>query len=260
MDWYALSRKIFNYAFEHKECGVYHISIFMWIVELNNRLWWKKEFWLPSNDSCEWLSIGNKNTYLSALRDLEKWWFIKIIQESRNQFCSTIIQICHVKSDTATNTALDTALIRQDTQHWYAIDTIDKQRNQETKKPRNISSKEETTALDVPEEFWKKEINQIIDTIKQTLNSIGLIYKAWPQERQRAQNILTGKEFWEICDKSNMSREQFVISIIKLSSKLDFWNWKIYNCQTFYKHYARVYNEARRIKQEKEQKVSHKSF
>lgn len=143
MDWYALSRKIFNYAFEHKECGVYHISIFMWIVELNNRLWWKKEFWLPSNDSCEWLSIGNKNTYLSALRDLEKWGFIKIIQESRNQFCSTIIQICHVKSDTATNTALDTALIRQDTQHWYAIDTIDKQWNQETKKPQTKNIKKD---------------------------------------------------------------------------------------------------------------------
>ena len=88
----------------------------------------------------------------------------------------------------------------------------------------DISSKEETTSLSVPEEFGKKEINELIDTIKQTLDSIGLIYKAGPQERQRAQNILTGKDFGEICEKSNMSREQFVVSIIKLSSKLEFWD------------------------------------
>lgn len=261
MNWYDLSRKLFDFAFENKECWVYHISLFMWIIELNNRLWWKREFWLPSHDTCEWLSIGNKNTYLSALRDLSKWGFIRIIQESKNQFSSTIIEICRSENDTATTTALDTALIQHSTQHWYAIDTIDKQRNKETKKQRNISSNEDTTALTVSEEFWKQDINKLIETVKQTLDSIWLIYKTWKYERQRAQNIISWKEFWEICEKANMTREQFSISIIKLSSKLDFWNGKIYNCETLYKHYAQVYNEWRRIKQEKEaQRVSHKSF
>ena len=155
MNWYELSRRMFDFSFENKECGVYHIAIYMWIVELNNRLWWKEEFWLPSHDTCDWLSIGNKNTYLNALRDLEKWWFIKIIKESRNQFSCTIVSICHIKSDTATDTALDTALIRLSTRHWYAIDTIDKQVNQETSKPRN----KETNIVSIETE--KKEIQNI---------------------------------------------------------------------------------------------------
>lgn len=140
MNWYELSRSIFDYAFEHKECGVYHISIYLWMVELNNRMGWKKEFWVPSHDTCDWLSIWNKNTYLSAIKDLEKWGFIKIVKESKNQFSATIVTICRIKSDTATTTALDTALIQQSTRHWYAIDTIDKQRNKETKNKETIQS------------------------------------------------------------------------------------------------------------------------
>lgn len=145
MNWYELSRSIFDYAFEHKECGVYHISIYLWIVELNNRMGWKKEFWVPSHDTCDWLSIWNKNTYLSAIKDLEKWGFIRIVKESKNQFSATIVTICRIKSDTATTTALDTALIQQSTRHWYAIDTIDKQRNKETKKQENNTLVDKST-------------------------------------------------------------------------------------------------------------------
>lgn len=115
-----------------------------------------------------------------------------------------------------------------------------------------ISSKEDTTkSLIVSENKSKPEINNLIDSIKQTLKPLWLIYKAGKQERQRAQNILTAKEFWETCEKAWMSREKFVIEIIKLSAKLDFWNWKIYNCETFYEHYPKVYNEARRLKESK---------
>lgn len=54
-----------------------------------------------------------------------------------------------------------------------------------------------------------------------------------------------------ICEKANMSRIDFVLNIIELSTKLDFWKGKIYNAETLYKHYASVYNEAVRIKTER---------
>ena len=141
MDGYKLSRCWFDFAFEKKEAKYIHTAIFMWAVELNNRLSWKPEFGLPTHDTMEGLSIGNKNTYLSALKDLETWGFIKIIAPSKNQFQACIISIIpkYRRSDNAT--ALDTALIRHCTQHGYGIasgiDTIDKPRNQETIKPRN---------------------------------------------------------------------------------------------------------------------------
>lgn len=96
----------------------------------------------------------------------------------------------------------------------------------------------------------KTDINEMQEIIKQKVLSLWLIYKAWKQERNRIQNILTAKEFWEICERSNMSREQFVVSIIDISMKFDFWAWKINNAETFYSHYAKVYNEIMNKKNE----------
>ena len=86
MTGYELSRKWFDFAFEKKEAKTQHTALYLWIIELNNRLGWKVEFGLPTNGTMEGLSIGNKNTYLSALKDLKDWGFIDIIRESKNQY------------------------------------------------------------------------------------------------------------------------------------------------------------------------------
>ena len=96
----------------------------------------------------------------------------------------------------------------------------------------------------IKEEHGDPEINNILETIKEQVEFLWFIYKKWTHERERAQNILTGKEFWDICEKSNLSRVEFCKSIIFISSKLDFWNGKIYNAETLYKNYAMVYNTA----------------
>ena len=102
---------------------------------------------------------------------------------------------------------------------------------------------------------WNTDINELLETIKWQVEFLWLIYKKWKYERERAKNILTGKDFWEVCEKANMPRVEFCKQIIFISSKLDFWNWKVYNAETIYKHYAQVYNEARNKKQELENKT-----
>ena len=125
-----------------------------------------------------------------------------------------------------------------------------------TGKPKEKDNSEElSTKVDEVKEFWKKDINDMQDVIKAEVVSLGLIYKSWRYERNRIRNILTSKEFWKTCELANMDRQQFVLQIIRLSWKLDFWKWKIYNAETFYKHYASVYNEARRLKTEKENNI-----
>jgi hypothetical protein len=140
---YDLSRKWFDFAFEHSDVKCQHTALFMWIIELNNRLGWKEQFGIPTNATMEGLHIGNKRTYLDALSDLAKWNFIQIISESKNQYSSTIISICRSKKATALHTALDTALIQHSNGIDHSIEhssaPIDKQRNKETKKPRNNS-------------------------------------------------------------------------------------------------------------------------
>ena len=98
---YNLSRKWFEFIAPRKDVKVYHTALYFYIVDLNNFLKWKKEFGLPTVDTMEMLNIGNKKTYLSVLRDIETWGFITIIQESKNQYQSCIISICHDEKATA---------------------------------------------------------------------------------------------------------------------------------------------------------------
>lgn len=106
------------------------------------------------------------------------------------------------------------------------------------------------TSVTAIAEYWKKEINDIQELIKQECISLWIIYKAWSYERQRINNILTGIEYWELCERMNMTRIDFALNIMRVSTKLSFWNWKIYNAETIYKHYAQVYNEAKKQKEE----------
>jgi hypothetical protein len=140
MNIYDLSRAWFDFSFEKTEAKVQHTALFMWCLELNNRLGWKKEFGLPTNDTMEGLSIGNKGTYHQALKDLQEWGFITIVKESKNQYQSCIIKInekCRVKKATA----LDSALIQHSTQHSSSIGVgivpIDIPINKLTNKPIN---------------------------------------------------------------------------------------------------------------------------
>jgi hypothetical protein len=141
MNGYNLSRWWFNYSFENKEAKCQHTAIFLWCIELNNRMGWKSEFGLPTNSTMEGLSIGNKATYLNALKDLHDWGFIEIIKESKNQYQACIIRICSDKCHYENATPLDSALIQHSTQHSNGIGSstvpIDKQINKQTKKQVN---------------------------------------------------------------------------------------------------------------------------
>lgn len=166
---YDLSRQWFDFAFEKSECKVQHTALYMWIIELNNRLGWKTQFGLPTNDTMEGLSMTNKNVYLKTLQEIQEWGFIRIVQAAKNQYQACIISLCHIKYDTAQHTALDTALIQQRTQHSDStvydiasgIDTIDKPRNKETKKQGNKDDEKENSSLPSiekqVEDFKKRE-------------------------------------------------------------------------------------------------------
>lgn len=124
-------------------------------------------------------------------------------------------------------------------------------------KPIQNSSKEEwEQALELVKDFWNKDINELLETIKGQVEFLWFIYKKGKYERERAKNILTGKDFWKVCEKANMSRTEFCKSIIYTSSLLTFWNWKINNAETLYEHYAKVYNDAVNIKAKKQKDTS----
>jgi len=165
MKGYELSRYWFDFSFENPEAKTIHTAIFMWVVELNNRLGWKAQFGLPTRDTCEGLSIGNKTTYNTALKDLHSWGFITIIKESKNQYQSCIISINEKKCRVKNVSALDRALLRhcESTVGGTSAGTatIDKPINHETSKPINKEGPAHLSAD--PVKWWKTATKEILE-------------------------------------------------------------------------------------------------
>ena len=137
MTGYELTRNWYNYKFENVgKVKSIHSDLYFYIIDLWNRLGQKENFGLPTSVTMELMGIGSYNTYKKALQDLIDFGFIKVVQESANQYQSKIIAISNI--DKATDKSLDKAHTKAtDKSLDKASDTIIEQRNKETKKQIN---------------------------------------------------------------------------------------------------------------------------
>jgi len=80
---YILSKQWFEWVRKtDKNVRPIHGVLYLWIVELNNRMEWKEVFELPSKYSMESTRIIGKNNFLNALNDLIEWGFITMVKKS----------------------------------------------------------------------------------------------------------------------------------------------------------------------------------
>jgi len=129
---------------------------------------------------------------------------------------------------------------------WKSITNTSKDKISKDKISKdNIISKDIETKVSVNKSDDK--INNMQNLIKKTIENNNMIYKAWKYERPRIQNIISWKDFWDVCEKSNMSREEFVVNIINLASRLQY-SKPINNWADLYYNYAEVYNKALKTK------------
>lgn len=113
---YALSRTFFDHCFEHPEkVTPTHIAIYFFAMEHCNRLGWKEKFGMPTTMAMESIGIKSYKTYKKVLNELIEWGFIKMIQESKNQYSSNIIAL--VKNTKANTKALTKAVTKHSTKH-----------------------------------------------------------------------------------------------------------------------------------------------
>lgn len=119
-------------------------------------------------------------------------------------------------------------------------------------KEKDIYKITTTNVVEAKPEYWNKEINALIDKIKQVVEENSMTYKAGKYERWRARNILGAKQFWSLASKYWKTPANFAIDVLRESFQHKFWSWKVYNCDTIYKHYATIYNDhiAKRKKEE----------
>ena len=105
-----------------------------------------------------------------------------------------------------------------------------------TKPDDTSSDEEEPKAI---EEFGNKDINFIIQTMKQACSDAWLQYMPWIREREFAKHILSKKLAAEI-EKYGMSLEEFVANIVKLSAQP--YMKPVNTPQLFYQNWGHVIN------------------
>lgn len=122
MNGYELSRSWFDFAFENNsKITPNHGILFFWLIEINNRLGWAKEFQITAIECMQGMGISKNSykTYKRCLDDLVEWGFINLIKKSTNQYqCNVIALGLKPKALTkAKPKALTKALLKHNPKH-----------------------------------------------------------------------------------------------------------------------------------------------
>jgi len=177
MDIYSLSRNYWNFAFDNPEkITPTHTAIYFFAIEHCNRLWGKEKFWFPSQMTMEAIGVNKHQTYIKYFNDLVEWWFIKLIEKSKNQYSSNIISLIYAmpKKDKA----LDKALIKH---------TAKQGAKQGTYNNNNIQTNKETNI----QYFSSEKLNNIfLDFIKLRKEIKKPITKIWIEQNIKKINKL----------------------------------------------------------------------
>lgn len=120
---------------------------------------------------------------------------------------------------------------------------------EEEKKEKSSAKKEKNAEI-------RERNTKILELIKQKVESLGLIYKAWEMERISATNICTAKVFGSVAEKFWLSPPELAIAVIEASAQDQFRAGKIYNAETVYKHYEKVINQAKASFQKKQNQIA----
>ncbi len=91
---YDYLKNWFDFSFTNKDkVKPIHGIIYLWQVELNNRLRWQDKFSSPSTQTMDACGINCYASYKRAFDDLVAWGFIKIVKPSINQYQANIISL-----------------------------------------------------------------------------------------------------------------------------------------------------------------------
>jgi hypothetical protein len=132
MNGYQLTDAWFEFRFQHPdEVSHAHTELYFYLVYHWNKLSQKEKFGLPSAVTMEATGIRNYKTYRNALRDLARFGFIDIVQESVNQHQAMIV--AWGKNTKALTETLPEALTKAVTK---ALTDIVELKNNRTKEPK----------------------------------------------------------------------------------------------------------------------------
>jgi len=140
---YTLSRQWFDWSFENPDKATSnHCALYMWLVEINNRLGWVDKFQITSTECMQGMCCKSYKTYKKCLDDLIEWGFVLVVLSSKNQYQCNIIAL--VKNTKANTKALTKAMLKHLPKQVQSIDQSTSHIHKPTNhKPETINLKRE---------------------------------------------------------------------------------------------------------------------
>lgn len=199
MTSYELSRQFWDYSFSNPDkIKPYHSAIYFFAIEHCNRLGWKKKFGFPTSMVLEATGIKSYSAYKRYFDELANWGFFNVIEYSKNQYSSNIIELSlKVK---ATTKALDKALQKHSAKQGKSTVSINKQLNKEqfNNEQRVYSDEVKNFTQSILKYFpispknienWYKITDELTRIDKYNYDSILLIVETFTKDEFWAQNF-----------------------------------------------------------------------
>ena len=250
MDLYSLTRDFWDFCFENPEkINPNHIALYMWTINQWNRFWNKEKFSLPAMYAMEAIWIKSKNTFYKTYNDLINFWFIKIIEKSKNQNTANIIAVLKIKSaiDSAHKSALDSANIQHISQQREYNNT----NIQDTNIPINNLDSDESkkNEIIVKEDKRDMDIDLIIESLKEV--NWGILDDTIKKQRQY------GKLIKDKMNKIKWFNWDYASFIHFAYNNSDIYRRNYFrSCETFYYHIAWIIAGIRTTNAEKPRSIS----
>ncbi|MEI5984432.1 MULTISPECIES: hypothetical protein [Sphingobacterium] len=157
---YKLSRDWFDFVHLNpdKVTGN-HTALYMWLVELNNRLQWREKFNITTRECMDGMSAKSRNTYSKCLQELIDWGFVIMLVKSHNQHQCNVISL--LKNCASTDTSTDTSTVATTVAITHTIHKTKKQ-------PKSIKlSKEEFSKSLIKEGADPQHVNDWIAALEE---------------------------------------------------------------------------------------------
>lgn len=236
---YQLTKDWFDFIFDSSEIITpLHTSLFLWIVELNNRLQWKNVIGLPTDFAMQASCIKSYKSYKNTLDDLIKWGFVILVSKSYNQYsCNQIALVLNTKAipkQMQSRYQSDTKAIPKQMHHSKTVKTIKNNTKEESDAfctdyhPLNIFS-------DLAFKLWK----QIYDDLKGKRIEPTNLLKAKPDTWTNQMRLMI---------ETDKRTEAEILEILNFLKTDEFWRNNIQSPEKLRKQFERLQAESRKLK------------
>ena len=235
---YQLTKAWFDFILNSSEVTTtLHTSLFLWIVELNNRLQWKDVIGLPTDYSMQASCMKSYKSYKNTLDDLIKWGFVILVSKSHNQHTCNQIALVFNTEAIPKQIESSTEAIPKQMHHSKTIKTVQIIKTIKKEESNTFSiDYHPLNGFDILAfKLWK----QIYDDITGKGITPTTLLKAKPQVWINQIRLMI---------ETDLRTEAEILEILKFLKSDEFWKSNILSPEKLRKQFERLQGECRKTK------------